>query len=147
MFKTKLFLKATKIMTFLLFFSLVIPAFSFAAEEEGGAGSGLVDDSIRDFSIVLGTGAAGAVIGLSTLSFVDEPSKPFKNVAVGGAIGIVAGVGYVIFSQASRTSSTIGKATPMNQDKFISVSKKEFSEYKIAQNYFQVPSFTYQFSF
>jgi hypothetical protein len=147
MFKTKLFLKASKLMAFILLLSLLIPSFSFGADEDSGAGAGLVDDSIRDFSIVLGTGAAGAVIGLSTLSFVDEPSKHFKNVAVGGAIGIVFGVGYVIFSQASRSTSTIGQVTPMNQDKFISMSKKEFSDYKIAQNYFQVPSFTYQFSF
>jgi hypothetical protein len=145
MFKTKLFSKATKVMVFTLMFSLIIPALTFAADEDAGAG--LVDDSIRDFSIVLGTGAAGAVIGLSTLSFVDEPSKHFKNVAVGGAIGIVMGVGYVIFSQATKSTSSISQTSPMSEDKFISMSKKEFSEYKIAQNYFQVPSFTYQFSF
>lgn len=145
MFKTKLFSKASKVMVFTLMFCLIIPTFTFAADEDAGAG--LVDDSIRDFSIVLGTGAAGAVIGLSTLSFVDEPSKHFKNVAVGGAIGIVVGVGYVIFSQATKSSSSISQNSPMSEDKFISMSKKEFSEYKIAQNYFQVPSFTYQFSF
>ena len=145
MLKTKLFSKATKVMVFALMLCLLIPTLTFGADEDAAAG--LVDDSIRDFSIVLGAGAAGAVIGLSTLSFVDEPSKHFKNVAVGGAIGIVMGVGYVIFSQATKSTSSIGQSIPMNEDKFISMSKKEFSEYKIAQNYFQVPSFTYQFSF
>ncbi len=145
MLKTKLFSKATKVMVFALMLCLLIPTLTLGADEDAAAG--LVDDSIRDFSIVLGAGAAGAVIGLSTLSFVDEPSKHFKNVAVGGAIGIVMGVGYVIFSQATKSTSSIGQSIPMNEDKFISMSKKEFSEYKIAQNYFQVPSFTYQFSF
>ena len=145
MFKTRLFSSTTKVVVFILMLSLVIPSLALGADED--ASTGLVDDSIRDFSIVLGAGAAGAVIGLSTLSFVDEPSKHFKNVAVGGAIGIVMGVGYVIFSQATRSSSSIGETMPMNQDKFVSMSKKEFSDYKIAQNYFQVPSFTYQFSF
>ncbi len=127
-----------------LILSLLFSTLTYGAEEQS---SGIVDDSIRDFSIVVGSGAAGAVLGLSTLSFVDEPSKHFKNVAVGGAIGIVMGVVIVVVSQASRSTTTLTLKTKLNQDNFLSLSKKEFASYKIADNYLKQPGFGYQFSF
>ncbi|MDO9180967.1 MAG: hypothetical protein Q7U04_01100 [Bacteriovorax sp.] len=110
----------------------------------------IVDDSLRDISIVIGAGAVGAVLGLSTLSFVNSPSEHLKNIAVGGAVGIVIGVGVVIFSQATRSTSVIGmNATeiPMNADKFESLSRHEFNQTKMAQNNLALPSFGYNFTF
>lgn len=110
--------------------------------------SDFFDESLNDISVVLGAGAAGAVLGLSTLSFVEEPSKHLKNIAVGGAVGIVVGVGYVIFSQASRSTTAIGKQAqvPMNPEKFNTVTRQEFSQNRIVQTS-QVPSLGYNFSF
>ena len=122
---------------------------AFAASDSATEQS-IMDDSLRDFSIVLAAGAVGALLGLSTLSFVEEPSKHLKNVAVGGAVGIVIGVGAVIFSQATRTSSTISglsKEIPMNPEKYETLARLEFSDYKIAKNYLKVPSVGYNFSF
>jgi hypothetical protein len=120
---------------FTIFITLILlviqPTLSFAKEDMG---SGVVDDSIRDMSIVMGTGLVGAILGLSTLSFVDEPSKHTKNIAVGGAIGIVCGVAAVIFYQASKT--TIGESyqpMPLTADQFASISKQEFQEYRLNQ--------------
>jgi hypothetical protein len=96
--------------------------------------NGVVDDSIRDMSIVFGAGAAGAVLGLSTLSFVDEPSKHMKNIAVGGAIGIVIGVGAVIFYQASKTTiSHLRPVLPISADQFAGISKQEFQETRVVK--------------
>jgi hypothetical protein len=104
----------------------------FARDEAANA---IVDDSIRDMSIVLGAGAAGAILGLSTLSFVDEPSAHAKNIAVGGAIGIVFGVAVVIFYQASKTNVYQAQSTlPLSAEQFASVSKKEFKEYKLSDS-------------
>ena len=113
-----------------------------SAQDAGG----IVDDSLRDMSIVLGTGTAGAILGLSTLSFVDKPSEHLKNIAVGGAIGIVIGVGVVVFSQA--TKSSISSLTPhLSSEQYAMYSKKEFAKEKIAENFFKNPSFVYRFSF
>lgn len=119
------------------------------AAEEAAQSSGLIDDSIRDMTVVLGSGAVGAVLGLSTLSFVDEPSKHWKNVAIGGAIGVVVGVGAVIFNTASRTSTmAIGQATvPLNPDKFATLSRSDFMSFRIARNFLKEPSFGYTFQF
>lgn len=123
------------------------------AQENGSSSGGFVDDSIKDISIVLGSGAAGAVLGLSTLSFVDEPSKHTKNIAIGGAIGIVIGVGIVIFSQATKTSSAIVGAgltqteVPLNSEKFESLTRHEFFDSKIVQTNQSIPNIGYNFSF
>ncbi len=92
--------------------------------------NGLVDDSIRDMSIVFGTGLAGAVLGLSTLSFVDQPSQHTKNIAVGGAIGVVIGVAVVIFYQASKNSIIqANNILPLSAEQFASISKKEIHDF------------------
>ena len=118
---------------------------AFSAEEPAG---GMMDDSLKDISVVLGSGAVGAVLGLSTLSFVNTPSNHLKNISIGGAIGIVVGVGVVIFGQATRASSSIGQnEIPMNSEKFESLSKQDFTEYKIAKNSDKIPSFDFHFSF
>lgn len=63
----------------------------------------IIDESIQDLNIVLGAGIGGAVLGLSTLSFVDKPAEHLKNVVVGGALGIITGVAIVSISQASKS--------------------------------------------
>lgn len=127
------------------------PSVSMAQQKNDG--SGFVDDSIKDISIVLGAGAAGAVLGLSTLSFVEEPSDHMKNIAIGGAVGIIIGVGIVVFSQATKTSSAIVGAgltqtkAPLSSEKFESLSRHEFFDSKIVQTNPSIPNIGYNFSF
>lgn len=121
-----------------------------SAQTSPDASSGLIDDSIRDMTVVLGSGAVGAILGLSTLSFVERPSDHWKNVAVGGALGIVVGVGAVIFNAASRSSTmAIGQSTvvPLNPDKFATLSRHDFANFRIAKQFFKEPSFGYTFQF
>lgn len=60
----------------------------------------LLDQTKSDLYIITAAGLSGAVLGLSTLSFVDEPSKHWSNVWTGAAIGIIGGVVYVAYRQA-----------------------------------------------
>jgi hypothetical protein len=129
-----------------MFLILTQVAGAYGATSEDSA----IDESLRDFSIVLGAGAVGAVLGLSTLSFVNNPSKHYKNVAVGAAFGIVIGVGVVVFSQVTRSASTIGigiNDRPLGPEAFANISKTDFSEFRIAKNYLPEPTFGYEFSF
>jgi hypothetical protein len=68
---------------------------------------GLVEDTKSDLLIVVGGGLAGAVLGLSTLSFVEEPKDHTRNILVGASIGVIAGVAYVAFSQANKSRDAI----------------------------------------
>lgn len=67
----------------------------------------LVNKSKSDLLIVAGGGLAGAILGLSTLSFVDEPKKHTKNILTGASIGIIAGVIFVGYTQATETKESV----------------------------------------
>ena len=110
--------------------------------------TGFVDESLNDLYVVLGSGAVGAVLGLSTLSFVETPKDHMKNIAIGGAIGIVFGVGYVIFNQATKSQTITSEATsPMTAESNESLARVDFSKQKIAENYLQTPTLGFNFTF
>lgn len=63
----------------------------------------LVQGTKNDLLMVISGGLAGAVLGLSTLSFVEEPKEHTRNIIVGASLGIIAGVAYVAYSQAAKS--------------------------------------------
>lgn len=71
----------------------------------GGAGGAdpLLADTMANVWIVVGMMGGGAILGLSTLSFVEEPSENLDHIVTGGAIGIIIGVGIVGFLQATKS--------------------------------------------
>lgn len=85
----------------LLIFMLFTFIFNAQAQEAGG-GDAVFEDHKNDLLVVVGGGLAGAILGLSTLSFVEEPKEHTRNILVGASLGIIAGVGYVAFSQANK---------------------------------------------
>lgn len=82
--------------------SLSLCVLPIYAQEEKFA---IIDESLQDLNVVVGAGVAGAVLGLSTLSFVEKPADHLKNVIVGGALGVIIGVAVVSVSQASKSKS------------------------------------------
>ena len=66
---------------------------------------GDVTKSVNDLVLVGAFTAGGAVLGLSTLPFYAEPGDHFKNVLFGGAIGVIAGVAWVMIGQATESRS------------------------------------------
>ncbi len=88
-----------KIISLLLAFQL-LTAVAFA--QEGNEDDDIVKNTQNDILFVAGAGAAGAIIGLSTLSFVDKPSQHISNVWTGAALGVIAGVVFVAYNSAQR---------------------------------------------
>ncbi|AYF45452.1 hypothetical protein BALOs_2455 [Halobacteriovorax sp. BALOs_7] len=74
------------------------------------------EEGIRDLTTVAGLGLGGAILGLSTLSFVEEPSDHLKNILVGASVGIVIGVGVVAYNQAQKSQATIQQTSIKNFD-------------------------------
>ena len=74
-----------------------VPGFS----EEDAFIQKTIDKTKRDVLTIGGLGLGGAVLGLSTLAFVDDPRDNLKNIAIGGAVGIILGVGVVAYSHAT----------------------------------------------
>ena len=67
----------------------------------------LLRDAKTDIYTIGGAGLAGAVLGLSTLSFAEKPSGQLKNIVTGGALGIIVGVVMVASSQADKSQNLL----------------------------------------
>lgn len=87
-----------------LFLALQIILVSVAHAQDAAAGGG--DDPFKntrnDILTVAGAGIGGAILGLSTLSFVDRPSKHISNIWTGAAVGVIVGVIFVAYNSAQR---------------------------------------------
>ena len=62
----------------------------------------VLNDAVTDIYIVGASGLVGAVLGLSTLSFVEKPSDHLNNIVMGGALGIIVGVIIVSWSETTK---------------------------------------------
>lgn len=92
----------------------------------------LVTNTQQDLMMVIGGGVGGAVIGLSTLSFYDKPSKHISNVWTGAAIGIIAGVVFVVYSSATRGHDHL--TSQSDQKSFETISRRDWHEEKFSLN-------------
>jgi hypothetical protein len=90
-------MKINKLLVVLMLLTLT---FNASAQDPGG--DDVFADHKNDLLVVVGGGLAGAILGLSTLSFVEEPKEHTRNILVGASLGIIAGVGYVAFNQANK---------------------------------------------
>lgn len=68
----------------------------------------------NDIMLIAGAGAAGAILGLSTLSFVDKPSKHVSNIWTGAAIGVIVGVVFVAYTSAQKNSEDLQSSKEFN---------------------------------
>lgn len=92
-----------------LFFTNVLVNPAFAQEDDD-----LIKSTQQDLVIVGAAGAAGAVLGLSTLSFVEKPSKHVSNIWTGAALGIIAGVIFVAYNSAQKNSDDLQSSSEFN---------------------------------
>lgn len=63
---------------------------------------------------IAAAGAAGGILGLSTLSFVDKPSQHLSNIWTGAALGVIAGVVFVAYQGAQRGSEELESSLEFN---------------------------------
>ena len=87
----------------LFLFTILVLNISIGHAAEGDQSSDIMKESVLDVSTVAATTLGGAVLGLSTLSFVAEPKEHLKNIVVGGAIGLIIGVVYVAVQKATES--------------------------------------------
>lgn len=83
-------------------FLLVVVIFSYQqgrAEEE--AEPPITGGPRRQLAIIIFSGIAGAILGLSTLSFYGRPQDNLQNIGIGAAIGIIGGTVYTTFKAAT----------------------------------------------
>lgn len=95
-----------RLLNFLFVFSFlagaVLPEVSFA-QAANGANSQKSSSSgpKKQLGIIIFSGVAGGLLGLSTLSFYGRPQDKLANIAIGFAIGIIGGAVYTTYKAAS----------------------------------------------
>lgn len=104
----------------------------FSADDAEGGGGGDAVEEIRsglksDIRIIFFSGLGGAVLGLSTLSFVQKPSKELKRVLYGAALGAIFASVIVLYKTTSKSMSHGGGSGSMF-DSYDSESQEEDSE-------------------
>tara|TARA_Y100000817_G_scaffold310370_1_gene300909 strand:- start:662 stop:1066 length:405 start_codon:yes stop_codon:yes gene_type:complete len=56
----------------------------------------------KQIATIIFAGLAGAILGLSTLSFYGRPQDKLSNIAIGFALGVIAGATYTTYKTATR---------------------------------------------
>jgi hypothetical protein len=72
-------------------------------------------DPRANLSTIFYTGVGGAVLGLSTLSFYGRPQDHLPNIAIGFAVGIIFGAGYVTLQAANRHAPAAAGYVPATE--------------------------------
>jgi hypothetical protein len=62
----------------------------------------------KQVSTIVFSGVAGAILGLSTLSFYGRPQERLSNIAVGAAVGIIIGAMYTTYRAAAEPRDFYG---------------------------------------
>ena len=86
-----------KLAAVFLCLSLSIPAYAQKNKNMAHASDG----PRKHLSTIVFAGVAGAVMGLSTLSFYGRPQEKLSHIAIGAAIGIIGGAMYTTFKAAT----------------------------------------------
>ena len=89
--------------------------------ERSRAGSG----PRRQIATIIFSGLGGAILGLSTLSFYGRPQDKLSNIAVGFAIGVIAGTSFVTYKAATRPDEFYG-VKPQIEQEFDPISGRDF---------------------
>lgn len=97
-----------KIIALFLCLQIVILTPAMAQQDD------IIKSTQNDILLVAGAGAAGAVLGLSTLSFVKRPSKHLANIWTGAAIGVIVGVVFVAYNSAQRGTIDLQSSKQFN---------------------------------
>lgn len=101
------------------------------AEQIVGKNSG----TRKQMATIIFSGLAGAVLGLSTLSFYGRPQDKLQNIAVAAAVGIIIGASYTTYKTAT---------TPRN---YTSLSPEAWTIASRTEKKSSAPGFGVQFEF
>lgn len=105
------------------------------------AGQSVSSGPRKHLANIVFAGLAGAVLGLSTLSFYGRPQDRLSNIAVGFAIGVIGGTMYSTYKAAAEPREFYGLDPSRPQLEFPSVNRE------LAQAEPQSPLLGYRFSF
>jgi hypothetical protein len=136
---------STKILAFTFCLAFLLFSSPVQAQQEGG--KPIYGDPMQDITLVGACTVGGAVLGLSTLPFTEEPGDHLKNILVGGAIGLIIGVALVAYVQANKTNTYYGAGLSVEAENLVGFSTQDRIQYHQPKNDNQLSTVNYSFSF
>ncbi|MCM2350108.1 MAG: hypothetical protein NDI69_08795 [Bacteriovoracaceae bacterium] len=103
-----------KIISVLLSLNFFLASGAFSPVHAQESEDDIIKSTQNDIMLVAGAGAAGAVLGLSTLSFVETPSNHVSNIWTGAAIGVIVGVVFVAYTSVQKNSEDLQSSKDFN---------------------------------
>jgi hypothetical protein len=88
-------------------FALVVPQ-TFAAARNQKENEMVIAGPRRHLSKIVLAGVAGAILGLSTLSFYGRPQERLSYIPVGFAVGVIAGTVFTTYKAATEPKDFYG---------------------------------------
>lgn len=82
--------------------SLSLPSYAQYPQSNAQNEAGLTSGPRKQLAVIVFAGLAGAIMGLSTLSFYGRPQDHLSNIAVGFAVGIIIGTSYTTYKAATQ---------------------------------------------
>ncbi len=102
-----------RVISILICFSFVSSlSFPALAQSPDKAGQSATQGPRRHLANIVFAGLAGAVLGLSTLSFYGRPQDRLSNIAVGFAIGVIGGTMFSTYKAAAEPRDFYGFEDP-----------------------------------
>jgi hypothetical protein len=136
---------AGKIVAAILSVSLIFAAPSgFAANKDPNrtdrANQSTAQGPRKHLTTIVMAGLAGAILGLSTLSFYGRPQDRLSNVPVGFAFGVIIGAGYATYKAATEPHDFYAKSL---EPELWAMSDKSRAGHDL--NAIPKPTFVFQF--
>jgi hypothetical protein len=114
-----------RVIKILLLTSLI--SLSLASPAGYAQGATKISGPRKQLATIIFSGLAGAVLGLSTLSFYGRPQDRLANVPIGFAVGVIVGTGYTTYKAATSPRSFYGDQLspfpPLTENRFASPTK------------------------
>ncbi len=70
----------------------------------------------KQLATIIFGGLGGAILGLSTLSFYGRPQDKLSNIAIGAAVGVIAGTAFVTYKAATNPSELYGDRSQLEHE-------------------------------
>jgi hypothetical protein len=130
-------------LVFVLSLALALPAQAQGQPLANGQTESSMSGPRKQLATIIFAGLAGAILGLSTLSFYGRPQDYLSNIAIGFAVGVIVGTSYTTYQAATRPHEFYN----FNYDLYDrpSVDLERMNAFRMPEA--QPPGFKYQFSF
>ncbi len=129
-------IRSLKLVLILSLFTLSI---STPASLAQGSDTSKVSGPRKQIATIVFAGLAGAVLGLSTLSFYGRPQEKLNNIGIGAAIGVFVGAGYTAYQATTKPKDFYGTNTELEMQMLADKTMASGTSY--------VPQFGYSWTF